>query len=108
MVAARNYDPCIVFNFSKKEVEALAQQARPPRIWCDVWSLQITVSLGCTSVHRVQLQQEGSRGAGAAGKLWIDLRWALQARATVHQSLTSARLGLHEGNRKKLVHVPCI
>ena len=27
MVAARNYDPCIVFNFSKKEVEALAQQA---------------------------------------------------------------------------------
>ncbi|KAI7836432.1 hypothetical protein COHA_009701 [Chlorella ohadii] len=26
MVAARNYDPCIVFNFSKKEVEALAQQ----------------------------------------------------------------------------------
>lgn len=27
MVAARHYDPCIVFNFSKKECEALAHQA---------------------------------------------------------------------------------
>lgn len=30
MVAARNYHPCIVFNFSKKECEALTQQARAP------------------------------------------------------------------------------
>ena len=29
MVAARHYDPCIVFNFSKKECEALAHQASP-------------------------------------------------------------------------------
>jgi ATP-dependent RNA helicase DOB1 len=34
MIADRNFDPVIVFSFSKRECEALAQQVGPT-VWCD-------------------------------------------------------------------------